>query len=243
MQPPPNLPTAPTPNCLPATAILTSRQVCQIHFADPQRAVICPGPSFAGASLSGKLHLKTIHWVNRDFQNSTFLLKRTPRPVMCSKLCSMIVLNEHRLHQKCAQKFCVGWATCIAWSGRKLFGITFLIYIHALALVEHHPSFRPEFLPRLTVSNCVSHFPGRLYRICNWQMGVGRFLGFLQVLMAVQWLLGTIWWSGLAQRETQKHRNTKHRMAVQWILGTVWWSRLAHRETQKPKAKTGLIIK
>ena len=94
-----------------------------------------------------------------------------------------------------------------------------------------------------TVSYWVSHFPGRLYRICNWQKGVGRFLGFLQVLMAVQWLLGTIWWSGLAQRETQKHRNTKHRMAVQWILGTVWWSRLAHRETQKPKAKTGLIIK
>ena len=105
-------------------------------------------------------------------------------------------------------------ATCIAWSGRKLFGITFVIYIHALALVEHHPSFRPEFLPRPTVSYCVlyfqsvsywvSHFPDRLYRICNWQMGVGRFLGFLQVLMAVQWLLGTIWWSRLAQRETQK---------------------------------------
>ena len=187
-------------------------------MSDSQRAVICPGPSFAGANLSGKRHLKSIHWENGDFRNCTFLLEKNNNACYVFKIVFNILSQWAQIVSKRAQKCSVGWATCIAWFGSKggLFEITFVIYIHALALVEHHPSFHwgLNFLPRLTVSYCVSYFPDRLYRICNWQMGVGRFLGFLQVLMAVQWLLGTIWWSSLA-----------------------------HRETQKSKAKTGLNIK
>ena len=173
-------------------------------MSDSQRAVICPGPSFAGASLSGKRHHKTTHWMNGDFQNRTFLLKRTTMPAMCSKLWSTIILKKHRLYQKRAKN--IAWGGVHALHDLQVRGdcleLLFLIYIRALALVEHHPSFRPEFLPRPTVS----YFPDRLYRICNWQMGVGRFLGFLQVLMAVQWLLelsdGLVW-------HTEKHRFTE----------------------------------
>ena len=138
-------------------------------MSDSQRAVICPGPSFAGASLSGKRHHKTTHWMNGDFQNRTFLLKRTTMPAMCSKLWSTIILKKHRLYQKRAKN--IAWGGVHALHDLQVRGdcleLLFLIYIRALALVEHHPSFRPEFLPRVTVSYCVSHFPGRLYRICN----------------------------------------------------------------------------
>ena len=180
MQPPPNLPTAPTPNCLPGTAILTSRQVCQIHFAAPQRAVICPGPSFAGASLSGKRHHKTTHWMNGDFQNRTFLLKRTTMPAMCSKLWSTIILKKHRLYQKRAKN--IAWGGVHALHDLQVRGdcleLLFLIYIRALALVEHHPSFRPEFLPRPTVSYLyhISQTDCIVFVIDKWEWV--DFLGF-----------------------------------------------------------------
>ena len=148
-------------------------------MSDSQRAVICPGPSFAGASLSGKRHHKTTHWMNGDFQNRTFLLKRTTMPAMCSKLWSTIILKKHRLYQKRAKN--IAWGGVHALHDLQVRGdcleLLFLIYIRALALVEHHPSFRPEFLPRPTVSYCVSYFPDSIvFVIDKWEWV--DFLGF-----------------------------------------------------------------
>ena len=126
-------------------------------MSDSQRAVICPGPSFAGASLSGKHHLKTIHRVNRDFQNCTFLLEENSNACYVSK----IMVNNHTKWARIISKR----AKNVAWGE-----------VHAL----HDLEVRGDCLELLLwftsmplpLSNTIRHsigawisFPDWLYRI------------------------------------------------------------------------------